>query len=230
MRFNDEIEEKVIELKKIIDNSNPFGMVTYRDSKNLKELYKIVLPFLENNEINHDELIKLTNILIYIAIKYDRMKRPGQSIRIYYNVLNCFSILFNKYKEKYMGNSSLFNTNLNYINIIRKTIEARKSFYNWNLDEIVSICKTFLNEEEIEKYIYLESKSIIITLNDPIEMTDEYLNIIDEVEPKINEEYDKLPNLGFGMIHFYWEIKKRILEEYGIKWRSPKELNNVIFD
>lgn len=35
---------------------------------------------------------------------------------------------------------------------------------------------------------------------------------------------------GLGFCHLVWEVKKRILDEkYGIKWKSPSELNPEIF-
>jgi hypothetical protein len=38
--------------------------------------------------------------------------------------------------------------------------------------------------------------------------------------------------LGLGAVHTYWRLKKQfLLEHYGIRWKTPAELNpNVAFD
>lgn len=65
---------------------------------------------------------------------------------------------------------------------------------------------------------------------DPVETSPEYLKVIKEVEAKIIKEIG--PNNGRGYCHKYWQVKKRILNtEYGIKWKSPQEMNpRVKFD
>jgi hypothetical protein len=74
---------------------------------------------------------------------------------------------------------------------------------------------------------------------DLVECTDEYLEIEPELEAKIEKEMlkcgygtDELPNPCLGSCHVYWSIKKSILKwDYGIKWKSPKELNpNIRYD
>jgi len=44
-----------------------------------------------------------------------------------------------------------------------------------------------------------------------------------ELEMLVNDEYAER---GLGFCHTYWQIQKEILKkDYGIKWRTPKELN-----
>lgn len=59
---------------------------------------------------------------------------------------------------------------------------------------------------------------------DAVEDSEEYQNVIVDVEKDVDEE------LGgekyFGICHQYWRIKRRILKEkYGIDWKSPGEMN-----
>ena len=64
--------------------------------------------------------------------------------------------------------------------------------------------------------------------HDPVEMTEEYLAVIDEVDEKIekNREYH-----GFGSCHHVWSLKTDYLAEKGIVWKSPVVLNpRVRFD
>ena len=72
------------------------------------------------------------------------------------------------------------------------------------------------------------------TISDSVELTEKYLEIEPELEAKIKKEmikrYDRYPILG--SCHYYWDIKKRILnQDYGIEWESPAKLNpDVFFD
>lgn len=69
---------------------------------------------------------------------------------------------------------------------------------------------------------------------DPLEDTEEYKNIADELERKI-ESYMRLNSISMtslGACHKYWGIKKEILiRDYNMDWKSPEELNeDVMFD
>ena len=65
---------------------------------------------------------------------------------------------------------------------------------------------------------------------DPVEQTERYKQIEEELDRKIKARIGEGGYLGY--CHQYWEMKKLILlEEYGIEWQSPAELNrDVIFD
>lgn len=68
---------------------------------------------------------------------------------------------------------------------------------------------------------------------DPIEDTDEYKKIKNELELKI-EIMVKMQNIkkGLGYCHTYWDLKKKILKkDYNIDWKNPQELNpSIMFD
>lgn len=78
----------------------------------------------------------------------------------------------------------------------------------------------FRRRESSEQLIYY----------DPVEDTEEFKRIADEVDKKVVEIVG--PNLGDGYCHLFWAEKKQILkEEYGIDWKSPAEMNmNITFD
>lgn len=65
---------------------------------------------------------------------------------------------------------------------------------------------------------------------DPLELTDEYLQIELELERLIRAEIGEGGYMGF--CHKYWWTKKDILKDkYGIEWKSPVDMNpGVIFD
>ena len=67
---------------------------------------------------------------------------------------------------------------------------------------------------------------------DPIEDTEEYKNIVDELEQKIKSCIANIegvsPNM-LGFCHIYWKIKKELLKmDYNIDWESPDELNPTV--
>ena len=66
--------------------------------------------------------------------------------------------------------------------------------------------------------------------HDPIEDTEEYKKISDEVDKKIKEKIGDEVYMGY--CHLYWATKKEILKnDYNIDWKSPSELNpHIIFD
>lgn len=65
---------------------------------------------------------------------------------------------------------------------------------------------------------------------DPIEDSEVYLSVIDEVECRLHEELKDEPR-HMGFCFRYWSAKRDLLAEYGIEWRSPGVMNpRVIFD
>lgn len=65
---------------------------------------------------------------------------------------------------------------------------------------------------------------------DPVEDSEKYLAVIDEVEKKLYEQL-KNEHRGMGFCFCYWSTKADILAEYGIEWRSPGVMNpRVHFD
>ena len=83
-----------------------------------------------------------------------------------------------------------------------------------------------LSDERIRELLLSaqESRRGLIK-NDPVEKTEEYLAVIDEVEERI----DKDKTMDFCME--YWNLKAEYLFEHGIIWRSPAQINpGVMFD
>ena len=65
---------------------------------------------------------------------------------------------------------------------------------------------------------------------DPVEYTELWEKVIDEVEAKVNEELADEPK-RMGHCFTYWTTKARVLRDYGIEWKSPSLMNpRVVFD
>lgn len=68
---------------------------------------------------------------------------------------------------------------------------------------------------------------------DPIEDDPTFREIIESVNQQVERELDEIGIKDqWGSCFTYWDIKKRILlNQYGIEWKSPRELNpRVVFD
>lgn len=65
---------------------------------------------------------------------------------------------------------------------------------------------------------------------DPVEYTEAYENVIDEVEEEVDRRMEGKP-YGMGMCFEIWSIKGELLAKHGITWRSPSSMNpGVMFD
>lgn len=65
---------------------------------------------------------------------------------------------------------------------------------------------------------------------DPVERSARMEEIIEKVERECAEATTDVPHT-MGYCFAYWSAKRNILRTYGIKWRSPHEMNpRVIFD
>jgi len=66
---------------------------------------------------------------------------------------------------------------------------------------------------------------------DPIEQDPRYQAVVDEAERLAWAELaTKGIHEGFGVCHVFWPTKKRILRKrFGIRWKTPEELNRASF-
>ncbi|MBR3694303.1 MAG: hypothetical protein IKL88_07245 [Erysipelotrichales bacterium] len=67
-------------------------------------------------------------------------------------------------------------------------------------------------------------------LHDPIEMTKEYKEAMEKIQPILDEEFP-MDKWRMDTCHRFWYRKTELLAEMGIKWRSPAVMNpNARFD
>ena len=72
-------------------------------------------------------------------------------------------------------------------------------------------------------------------MEDPVEQTELFKKIADELETKIElrllQEYKGIPPKN-GWSYTYWEMKKEILKnDYNIDWKSPIDLDpDIVYD
>lgn len=66
---------------------------------------------------------------------------------------------------------------------------------------------------------------------DPVEDTIKYKMVIWIVELMLKIKFSSQNRRQLGFCYIYWETKKKYLKLFGIRWRSPAEMNpHVQFD
>lgn len=73
-------------------------------------------------------------------------------------------------------------------------------------------------------------KSIGHLKSDPIEYSEQFEAVMDEVEKELYEHFKEEPR-GMGFCFGFWSKKRELLAERGIEWKTPGEMNpRVMFD
>lgn len=186
---------------------------TYQDSYALKIIEDYLNSLLQQYNYNILDAIFLAR---YLANNYEKMWRIKYSIH-YYNLL--IQLHLKAYNQDQMIDQDIYD---DYYHALR----ARNYYFKDDCSDLVEIAKKILNttkREKIEKQVLYEFQPLT---HDPIELSDEYLQVIDEVEKAIDDIKDH-------QVFFFEKmtLMKQLLLEKGIVWHSIIELNpNYHFD
>lgn len=199
----------LIENRKKEDNTN---IPSYKDIKNLKELETFTYI-----ELSHlPSLSMKIEILEYLIENYQYMGRFVLTYRLHNILLKDIIHMYNLEMASIDEISDL----------IYNAIKDRNYYIDDECLDIKEVVLTVLSENEFNTIFSKASKRSLV--HDKIEMTDEYLSVIDEVERKIDEQ--KILT-GKSSCYEIWSLKKEFLLEYNIIWHTPKELNpRIMFD
>lgn len=192
---------------KINEFLNSYEMHNFEVSPDVKELIKLVSSNNNPEETIDDYLI--------IGSAYKKMGR--------------FSLAA-VYHEKALDNMIAIKAIDGLKQLFNDILKERNYYVNDDAKDILNKVKNSgLLDEKVVKGTYKNALAVRRSLkHDPIEMSEEYLAVIDEVEEKVvkNKKY-----FGMGSCHESWDLKHRFLLEKGINWKSPSILNpRVIFD
>ena len=187
----------------------------YKASPLLKEIVDDLQKYDREDEESLEFRFSTFN---FVADTYKRMCRFSLSAKYHESALDVSLILFNKYQIILKDLDALF------LNILRE----RNHYIDDNCEDVLAKITPLLEPEVIKK-IYGEVMNRRRNLKaDPIEMSEEYLAVIDEVEEKIDENRTMF---GMGACFEIWNLKAHFLAEKGINWSSPAALNpRVMFD
>ncbi len=110
---------------------------------------------------------------------------------------------------------------------IRREIEKLNPSQEGNAAELSKLQDYINPEMPMEEFCKKYGKHLLF---DPVERTEQYEEVIQEVEAECDAALAGIPR-GMGFCFAYWIEKRRILAEHGIEWRSPALMNpRVIFD
>ena len=221
MPFSKEKAERLKELFELIEKNGDYNAyeLTYQAVPYLKETEEIVEVQLAL-ETPYDKvtLLDSATIMRYLAEAYDRLGRFAVSVRYYKRAIELAAKLYTMYGEEMQDSSGM----------IYNALKARNYYVDDDCEDIRELAITFISKELVDDVFSTVMNRRRNLNHDPVEMTEEYLAVIDEVDEKIekNREYR-----GFGSCHHVWSLKTDYLAEKGIEWKSPVVLNpRVRFD
>lgn len=209
---------RIIELIKEIESrkEHPNAAATYKDIPALQEIDRIVNAQLDIQPRDRDTLVDSIGAMRYLGTAYEYMWRIAYAIRYYKRLLELQAELLSRFGE----NDE--NCNDDYYIALR----TRNYYQKDSCDDLVELAKELLAEgkrKEIEKQIFEDFHPL---KHDPVELTEAYLSVIDEVECRMDTAEVK------KMHHFQRsDVFRQMLREYGIEWRPVTVLNpGVRFD
>lgn len=221
MPFSSERAERLKELFELIEKNGDYDAyeLTYRAIPYLKETEEIVEAQLAS-ESPYDKvtLLDSTTIMRYLAEAYDRLGRFAVSVRYYKRAIELAATLYTMYGEEMQDSSGM----------IYNALKARNYYVDDDCEDIREQALVFIPKDIVDDVFDTVMKRRRNLKHDPVEMTEEYLAVIDEVDEKIEKNRTQR---GFGSCHHVWSLKTDYLAEKGIEWKSPVVLNpRVRFD
>ena len=176
---------------------------TYRDSPDLQELAELVSAE-SDSSFAYD-------VLVFISEQYESMGRFSVAAIFRLNALKIAEGLDKDFDE-----------------MLYAILRDRNYYVDDDCDDVRAIVDKLLPKENIEKRFNAIKQRRRSLKHDPVEMSEEYLAVIDEVEEKIDQNRTLY---GMGSCHEIWALKYEYLLEKGIDWKSPQILNpRVMFD
>ena len=219
MAYTDCCQKRLIELAKSIEShkEHQYAAPTYKDVPALNEMAQIVKTQLESEKM-HDKstLTDSITVLRYLADAFESMWRIAYTVKYHARLLELQAELYERFSE----------TDDNFADDYYKALRARNYYQNDDCADLKRLARIILPTEDckdIENRLIGQKQRL---LRDPVELSEKYLSVIDEVERKIDES-----GIDKGLTHGRVQLKAKLLNEYGIDWKSVICLNpNVHFD
>ena len=219
--FSRERSERLAELLELIEKNGDHNAyeLTYQSVPYLKEIEELVNAQLSSESPYEKVTLQdSATIMRYLAEAYDRLGRFAVSVSYYKRATELTAMLYTAYGEEIKDSSGL----------VYNGLKARNYYIDDDCEDIREQALIFLSKETVEDVFKTVMEHRRSLRHDPVEMTEEYLSVIDEVD-EIIEKNRQL--YGFGSCHHVWSLKTDCLAERGITWHSPAVLNpRVRFD
>ena len=221
MPFTKERAERLKELFELIEKNGDYSAyeLTYLAVPYLRETEEIVEAQLAlESPYDKVTLLDSATIMRYLAEAYDRLGRFAVSVRYYKRAIELAATLYTMYGEEMKDSSGM----------IYNALKARNYYVDDDCEDIREQALVFIPKDIVDDVFDTVMKRRRNLKHDPVEMTEDYLAVIDEVDEKIEKNRTQR---GFGSCHHVWSLKTDYLAEKGIEWKSPVVLNpRVRFD
>ena len=94
--------------------------------------------------------------------------------------------------------------------------------------DLIETAAPLIGKERAEQLVQ-DGISAVLLRYDPVENTEDYLAINDDIEAQIDAQLGT--GYYMGKCYEIWALKQRLLADFGIVWRSPSVLNpGMMFD
>lgn len=195
------------------------GRMCYKAVPYLREMSAVVKTALEPaSERDESLLTDSMAVLAYVADSYSLIGRMSVAADIYRQVLVLAAELYHSY-----GSTSDITEDVLY-----NVLKARNFYVDDDCTDIVDLAEDIVPKEKLDRVYTGVMNNRRSLRHDPVEMSREYLSVIDTVERRIEENRTLR---GHGSCHQVWSLKAEYLREYEIEWKSPAVLNpRVMFD
>ncbi len=219
MAFTDSNSKRIIELIQGIESRKEHSNAapTYNDVPALQEIDKIVNEQLSNEETyDVDTVLDCIFAVRYLANSYESMWRIVYAVKYYNTLIKLHFDLHSRFGKKEDECSDDYYC----------ALRARNYYNPDKCTDLTELAKEFLSEKKrnkIEKEVLEDYHPL---KHDPVELTDEYLAVIDEIEKAMDtEEVKKLHPFQRN------DLFQEMLRKRGIEWRTITEMNpNMLFN
>lgn len=209
MTINEKDSARLLELFRQVNarQEHDGEYANYKDSPALMEMANLIRPYVAQMEqADADALRDIKAVCQYLAESYLRMGR-GVYAAEFFTAAFCAAA---KQEDETDVLKELFYN----------AVKTRNYYVDDACEDLKQVAAQVLAKETVEADFAAASKRTL--QHDPVEMTPEYLAVIDEVEKKVDEN---MTFRGRGSCHQRWSLTREFLEEKGIAWRSQGTMN-----
>jgi len=205
--------KRILELMKEIEarKEHSNAACTYKDVPALREIEELVKEQIASEQpCDRDTLVDSIFAIRYLGSAYEKMWRIAYANKYYKQLFDLHLELYRRFGEKDKELADDY-----YI-----ALRARNYYGKDECSDLVESAKELLPEKKrmnIEKQILADYHSL---KHDPVELTDAYLAVIDEVERRMDIPENK------NVHPFVWNERfQALLQQYGIEWEPITSLN-----
>ena len=180
----------------------------YKDAPALHEMADLIRPYIGKPE--QEDLADIAAVCLFLGNRYREMMRGAYAAE-FFTAAFCAAVASVNGTDEELENAE---------EMFRDAVKARNRYVDDSCEDLKQAAAGVMAPETIEKAFAESAKRTL--KHDPVEMTPEYLAVIDEVEKKVEEN---MTTHGRGSCHERWALTREFLEEKGIEWRSQGAMN-----